>query len=215
MTSLAEAILLLADNGRGGRFAIVDRNAAAVGATLADLALAGRVGHDGGVVRVLDATPLGDPIPDEVLAAIAAGKPRKPSGWVTKLYWGFPNRVRDELARRGVLHRTTSRFFHVRSYSPAVPDTEAGLRHRLAEAVAAGHTTDPWLAELAALVTALGMHRNALPDLPVAEAKRGLAAIAADGWTGDAVRQAIQYNQLAVLVAMLPIFTAIFVTATR
>lgn len=216
MTSLAEAILLLADNGRGGRFATVDRNAAAVGATLADLALAGRIELAGGEVRTAGGDdPSDDPVTVEVLGAIRSDKPRKPSGWVTKLYWGFPNRVRDSLARRGVLNRRTSKVFKVRSYTAAAPGTEAEVRARLHAAVAAGRTEDAWVAELAALVLALGMERHALPDLPRDEARRGLDAIAADTWTGEAVRQAIRYNRIAILTALIPVFTTIVFVITR
>lgn len=215
MTTLAEAVLLLADNNRGGRFDSVDRNAAAVGAVLADLALAGRITLDAGLIRVTDATPTGDASADRVLAAIVADKPRKPAAWITKLYWGFPNRVRDDMARRGVLHRRTSSVFKVRSYSPTDPALEAEIRDRLGAAVAAGTTPDAWVAELAALVSGLGMYRNALPDLPVARAREGVDAIAAPGWTSAAVRQAVQYNRIALFTAMIPIFVVIIIAATR
>lgn len=215
MTTLVEAILLLADRGSTARYSGVDRNAAAVGAVLADLNLAGRITLDGANVQVLDSEPTGEPVADEVLATIAAAAPRKPAGWVTKLYWGFPNRVRDAMVRRGLLVRHTSRFLRARTYTAATVEPADEVRERLRTAVAAGRTSDPWTAELAGLVRALKLHKYALPDLPRAEAQRGIDAIAADTWTADAVAKAVHNNRIAILIALIPIFTTILLVVTR
>lgn len=215
MTTLAEAMILLSDRGSSGRFTTVDRNSATVGATLADLALAGRIALQGKDVTVVDPQPTGDAVMDEVLAQIAASKPRRPAKWMSRLYWGFPNRVRDALAGRGVLKRTTSKLFHVRKYTSATPAAETETRQRLLAAVATGGTDDAWVAELAAQVRAANMEQYLLPELPRAEARQRIAAIAASSWTGEASRAARHNNYIAYATALLPIAITLTIVFTR
>ncbi|MGH8878357.1 MAG: GPP34 family phosphoprotein, partial [Stackebrandtia sp.] len=68
MTTLAEALILLTDRGSSSSFSTVDRNTATVGATLVDLALAGRIDLSGKYVSVVDPAPTGNLLMDEVLA---------------------------------------------------------------------------------------------------------------------------------------------------
>ena len=211
MTTMAEALLLLADRGDSGNFSRVDRNTAAVGGTLAELALAKRIDLDGRHVAVRDPSPTGNLASDEVLAQIAAGKPRKPAGWIAKLYWGFPNRVRDGLVTREVLDRKESGIFHVRRYRAVDGRAETEVRQRLDAAVQAGHTDD-WTAELAGQIRALNLYRYALPELPRDTAKARIEAIARGSWTAEATKQAITNNSIAVIAALTPVYVTMFAT---
>src|SRR5437762_3234799 len=72
---------------------------ALAGAVLLDLVLAERIDVVDKRVMVLDATPLGDPVLDDAVAAVATGRPRRAKDWVRRLFPDVPRRqLRARLA---------------------------------------------------------------------------------------------------------------------
>jgi hypothetical protein len=77
-----------------------------VGAVLAELVVAGRIGFEGrkgDEIVVLDPTPLGTPEEDAVLARIVEEKPRRTQWWFNKLKSQLRQRTVERLVASGIL----------------------------------------------------------------------------------------------------------------
>src|SRR5215212_1329179 len=85
MTSiaLAEELLLLAYDDQTGKAtgSRIGLDLGMAAAVMIDLALAGRIAYVNGYLKVIDPSPIGDPIADAVLAKAAAGEPNTPGQW--------------------------------------------------------------------------------------------------------------------------------------
>src|SRR3546814_5483181 len=80
MLTFAEEILLLLLDDENGAFVPVNestRDCALAGAVLMDLAFANRIDTDPSQLVVSDPTPVGDPVPDRLLARIATSAETK------------------------------------------------------------------------------------------------------------------------------------------
>jgi hypothetical protein len=99
--TLAEELLLLAHDIRGKcRIIPAALDCGVAGALLSELALRGRLTAEG-PVAVTDASPVGDPVLDELLAELAAS-PRTPRAWVSHLRGsGLTRRLLDRMAESG------------------------------------------------------------------------------------------------------------------
>lgn len=164
MTSvaLAEELLLLGyddESGKatGSRIALDLGMAAAV---LVELALAERIAYSDGSIVVIDPTPTGDAIADDVLARIAADTPHSPSSWVQRLRHGLRDRILADLVARGVVRdidETELGFIHIHRYPVADASVEAECRQRLAGALTGENAPDERTAALATLLAATRM----------------------------------------------------------
>lgn len=196
---LAERLLLLAYDETGRP--VGDRDAVDFGlsaAVLMELTLAGRLALVAGEVAVTDTTPTGDPVADEVLATICAAPRREPpQEWLQRL-GGLRQRLLDRLAERGVLRRERDRVLLVfrRARYPSgtgtEPAAETDTRRRLREAVDGAGAVDARATALCALVLATGLEAAVFPGHPREHLRARLAAIAAETWADDAVRQAMR-----------------------
>ena len=145
MTSvpLAEELLLLAyddETGKasGSRIGLDLGMAAAV---LVELALAGRIAMDGIMIVCRDATPVGEPIADAVLAKVAQDSPHTAASWVQRLRHRLRDRVLEDLCARGVMRdvdETAMEFIHVHRYPTVDTSVERDVRARLCAAPARG-----------------------------------------------------------------------------
>lgn len=115
--SLIEQLLLLTLEDRGGEFDRVPEAfliCGIAGGALIDLSLRGRVDSDPGAVWVVDASPTGDPLLDEVLAEIGA-EPRRldPRAWIVRLSpraMAMRAATLSALVGRGVLRQEGHRY---------------------------------------------------------------------------------------------------------
>src|SRR5215212_3097515 len=107
MTSiaLAEELLLLAYDDETGKAtgSRIGLDLAMSAAVMIDLALAGRIAYVDGFLKVIDPTPIGDPIANAVLAKAAADDPHTPAQWLQRLRHGLRARVLGDLVERGVV----------------------------------------------------------------------------------------------------------------
>jgi hypothetical protein len=178
--ALPEELLLLAYDDVSGK-AVGSRIGLDLGmaaAVLVELALAGKVAYSDGMIMVTDATPVGEPIADDVLRRIAADAPHSPASWVQRLRHGLRDRVLADLCSRGVIRdvdETALGFIHVHRYPTVDGSVEVDIRARLTKALGGGEPPDERTAALATLVAAVRME----PAL---------------GLTGDELREA--HNQL-------------------
>jgi hypothetical protein len=213
MTSiaLAEELLLLAYDDQTGKAtgSRIGLDLGMAAAVMVDLALAGRVAYVEGYLKVIDATPVGDPIADAVLAKAAADDPHTPAQWLQRLRHGLRNRVLADLVERGVVRdvdETQLDYIHVHRYPTTDPAVEAEIRKRLAEALISGSIPDERTAALATLLVATRMEPALrLPPEDAAEAHRRLEEIASGaGFAGGAnLEDSIVRPSVALVVATL------------
>ena len=213
MTSiaLAEELLLLAYDDETGK-ATGSRIGLDLGmsaAVLVDLALAGRIAYIDGYLKVMDPSPIGDPIADAVLAKAAADEPHTPAQWLQRLRHRLRIRVLEDLVARGVVRdvdETQMGHIHVHRYPTTDPAYEAEIRTRLAEALTGNSFCDERTAALATLLCATRMEPALrLPPEEAARAHERLEQIAAGaGFSGSAnLEDSVVRPSVALVVATL------------
>lgn len=208
--SLAEELVLLAYDDTGAPRAGTQRlQYGLAGALLMELMLVERVTVVDKRLVVTDPTPTGDPITDEALARLNAGRrARKPKDWLGTLGKGLRERVLDRLVTAGVLRREYRKVLWVfpttryPSASGAEPLPEAEVRRRLAAVVDTTGPVDPRTAALCALVRATQIEKLAVPHRPAREVRERFKAVVDESWPADAVRKAIAEMETAVMVAV-------------
>ncbi|MCM0676731.1 GPP34 family phosphoprotein [Micromonospora phytophila] len=190
--ALAEELLLLAYDDETGKATMprISLDLGMAAAVLIELALAGRVAYSEGSLAVVDPTPTGEPVADEVLARIAADTPHSPSSWVQRLRHGLRDRILGDLCRQGVVRdvdETELGFIHVHRYPAVDASVEEEARQRLAAALADGQLPDERTAALATLVVVLRMEPVlGLTGTAAVDARRRLEEIAGGaGFSGN------------------------------
>lgn len=195
MTSvaLAEELLLLAYDDESGKAtgSRIGLDLGMAAAVLVDLALAGRLAYSDGSMVVVDETPTGSPLADEVLARIAGDTPNSPASWVQRLRHGLRDRVLAGLVARGIVQdvdETALGFIHVHRYPMTDATAETDARDRLAKALTGDGTPDERTAALATLIAAVRMEPTlGLSGAAVDDAHRRLQEIAGSAGFGGNV----------------------------
>src|SRR5918997_2530304 len=102
---IAEELLLLAYDNQSGKAtgSRIGLDLGMAAAVLVELALAGRVAYRDGTIVVVDPTPTGQTVTDDVLAKLAPTPPATPASWVQRLRHGLRDRVIADLISRGVV----------------------------------------------------------------------------------------------------------------
>ncbi len=164
MTSvpIAEELLLLAYDNESGKAtgSRIGLDLGMAAAVLVELALAGRIAYADGNIVVVDTTPTGVPVADEVLAKIESNVPHTPASWVQRLRHGLRDRVLSDLVGRGVIRDVDEvelEFIHVHRYPSVDATVENETRGRLAAALAGEGAPDERTAALATLIVAARM----------------------------------------------------------
>ncbi|TCB99790.1 GPP34 family phosphoprotein [Micromonospora zingiberis] len=188
---LAEELLLLAYDDETGKATMprISLDLGMAAAVLIELALAGRLAYADGALTVVDPTPTGEPVTDDVLARIAADTPHSPSSWVQRLRHGLRDKILGDLCEHGVVRdvdETELGFIHVHRYPVVDRSVEADTRQRLAAALT-GTAPDERTAALATLVAVLRMESALGVTGEAAEqARRRLEEIATGaGFSGE------------------------------
>ena len=213
MTSiaLAEELLLLAYDDQTGKAtgSRIGLDLGMAAAVLVDLALAGRIAYVDGYLKVIDSSPIGDPIADLVLAKAAEDEPHTPAQWLQRLRHRLRTRVLEDLVSRGVVRdvdETQMEFIHVHRYPTTDPAYEAEIRGRLAGALTSEGFCDERTAALATLLSACRMEPALrLPPEDAVRAHERLEQIAAGaGFSGSAnLEDSIVRPSVALVVATL------------
>ena len=208
---LAEELLLLAYDDQTGKAtgSRIGLDLGMAAAVLIDLALAGRVAYVEGYLKVVDPSPVGEPIADAVLAKVTEEQPHTPAQWVQRLRHRLRARVLEDLVARGVVRdvdETQMGVIHVHRYPTTDPAYEAEIRRRLAEALTGDSICDERTAALATLLVAIRMEPALrLPTEQIAQAHDRLEQIAAGaGFAGSAnLEDSIVRPAVALVVATL------------
>ncbi|MET7710091.1 GPP34 family phosphoprotein [Micromonospora sp. NPDC005413] len=190
--ALAEELLLLAYDDTTGKATMprISLDLGMAAAVLIELALAGRIAYADGSLTVVDPTPTGEPVADEVLGRIAADTPHTPASWVQRLRHGLRDRILGDLCSQGVVRdvdETELGFIHVHRYPVVDTSVEAETRERLAEALTGAAAPDERTAALATLVVVLRMESAlGVSGETAADARRRLEEIATGaGFSGE------------------------------
>ncbi|QOC93705.1 GOLPH3/VPS74 family protein [Micromonospora craniellae] len=207
---LAEELLLLAHDDESGKATMprISLDLGMAAAVLIELALAGRIAYAEGALTVVDATPTGEPVTDDILARIAADTPHSPSSWVQRLRHGLRDKVLGDLCAHGVVRdvdETELGFIHVHRYPVLDPSVEAETRQRLVAALT-GDAPDERTAALATLVAVLRMESAlGVTGEAATEARRRLEAIASGaGFSGEvSLESSVVRPSVGLVVAAL------------
>lgn len=206
MVSLVDELTLLAFDDYTGRNRAPHLELGLGGAILLELTLAERIDVEGGRIRVLDPSPIGERFCDGALRTLATEKPRKPAAVVQRTGRGLKRPVCDDLVARGVLRHQRERALGIFPFSrhlPNQPSVEADARARLNAALDRGAAVDARTAALASLVYAVQLGRVVFPDRRQRDVRKTLKAIAEGSWAGEATRKAVEAAQAAVSAAIL------------
>jgi hypothetical protein len=222
---LHEEILLLALRDREGTVVgSVFYQHAIAGAVLAELLLNGRLGVEEDrkkkFIRLLDATPVGEPVIDECLEKVRLARKRaQATTWVSR-FSGVRNlkhRVARRLCERGILRSGEDKvllLFTRKIYPEIDPAPERELRERLHHAVFTdSDDVDPRTVVLVSLTSASGLLRVTFGKKEVKARKDRIERIVNGEVSGRATAEAIQAVQAAIVAAaIVPIITT---TAVR
>jgi Golgi phosphoprotein 3 len=211
---LHEEVLLLAlDDEKGSVLGGTMWRQAAGGAIVAELLLEGRIRateEKKPKLEVVDATPLGDPVLDEVLAEMAeAKKLRKGADWVRRLGTRskLKERIAAELVRKKVLRQEQGKIlwiFDTTRYPErdGRPEKEVVARLKKAIFTATGEVA-PRTVVLVALADASGLLKKIFEKSRLKERKERIKKLTEGQATGAMTREAIQAMQAAVMVCCI------------
>jgi len=180
------------------------------GALLMELALKDRIAVRDGKLGVVDRSPTGDALLDEVIAALTAdGKPcRKASRCltiVTKKIRKLHHRVADRLVTAGILRREEKRILWVFPsvrYPTVNPLPELALRERLKQAILTGEQRTDRLILLAGLMRACNLVQEVFDKSERKAANRRIRKLTRDEEIGKAVSETVAAVQAAVMAGV-------------
>ncbi len=209
MATITEDLVLVLLHPEAGR-AVVDSTSldrAVGGALLLDLATRQRIAADGdgtrARIRVVDATPTGEPLLDDALSRLAGDVLRAQKA-VERLARRTRRQVLERLVERGLVRRERSRLlgiFPVTTWPPVDAGHAKELRARVAAVLRDGAEPDQHIALLISLVHAVKAEHKVV-DGPRRQLRARAAEVAAGDWAGIAVRKAVQAVQSSVMVAV-------------
>ena len=201
MLGFVEEIVLLQLDDSQGRFVNLPLSAADVvlaGAALMELALANRVDSDLNQLILVDATPTGDEILDDVLGRLTAAGADLNATAVLERISGNGEKYQEialkRLIAKGILREEEGRFlwvFHTRRY-PVIDDHEQReVRARLRQLVLSEDIPDPRDIVLICLIEACGLLGLVLSPGEIAKAQPRVDELARLDLIGQAVTKAV------------------------
>jgi Golgi phosphoprotein 3 len=201
MLGFVEEIVLLQLDDSQGKFVNLPLSAADVvlaGAALMELALANRIDSDLEQLILVDTTPTGDDILDDVLRQLVEAGTELRAGAVLERISVNGEKYQEmalkRLLAKGILREENGRFlwvFHTRRY-PIVDDTEQReVRARLRQLVLSDEIPDPRDVVLICLIDACGLLGLVLSPDEIAETKTRVEELSRLDLIGQAVTKAV------------------------
>ena len=212
---LHEELILLALEDRKGTVSSGSlHNFAVGGAVLAELLLERRiVVEESGkkkFARVVDRSPIGEPLIDDCLAKVAAAKRRvQLQTWVAKFAdtKNLKHRIAKRLADRGILRIDEDKvlgIFSRKIYPEVDPGPERDLIARLRAAIFSDSgAVDPRTVILLSLANSADLLKAVFPKKELKGRKARIEKVINGEMTGKAAKEAIQAMQAAVMVACI------------
>jgi hypothetical protein len=212
---LHEEITLLALRDRQGTLASGTNYQYAIGgAVLAELLLDGRVEVDAEkkkkFLRLVDSTPLGDPVIDECLQKVVNARKRAQlQTWVSR-FAGVKNlkhKVAGGLCRRGILRADEDKVLMVftrKIYPEINPAPERKIMDRLHDAVFSDTADiDPRTVVLLSLAKSADILKVNFNKKRLKARKKRIERVVNGEMTGKATQEAIEAMQAAVMVTVI------------
>jgi Golgi phosphoprotein 3 len=211
---LHEEILLLAlKDEEGTTYSGTGWPYAAGGAVLAELLLEGRLrleDHEGKKhLAVVNATPLGEPIADQVLEMVASAKKTADmTTWLGRVAGlkDLKHQIAEQLVLKGVLQVETHKvmlIFSQRIYPKLDPAPELEIMHRVEHAVFSDDSNlDARTAILVSLAHVTGILDPVFGSKRVTARRDRLDKIAEDWPSAEAARAAIEATRAAMAAIM-------------
>jgi Golgi phosphoprotein 3 len=210
---LYEEIMLLALRNKQGTATTDYLEYAVAGAVLAELLLDRRIAISDAqkhLIDVQDANPTGDPIIDECLERMRAGKKRASlETWVPRLA-GIKNlrhKVAQQLCHRGILRADKDKVLHIftrRIYPEINPVPEEKILERLRAAILGDDdTVDPRTVVLISLASSADLLIENLGRREVGNRRKRIKQIVNGEMTGKVTEEAIAASQAALLVTVI------------
>jgi hypothetical protein len=218
---IAEKFLLLViDDGTGKRIIGRDRLEPALGgAVLAELALRERIGITGDEagllkrrrVTVLDPTPTGDEVLDQLLARIGEKPDQKAANLISTMNFGratakLLEQLTDRLVAARVLSEERGRILGLiptSSWPTVDPAPERAVRQWLEAALIAGATPDEPTRVLIALLSATDSLAKVVPSDDRRAVRARAKELTKGDWIGREVKQVIDEVTAAVTAAVI------------
>jgi Golgi phosphoprotein 3 len=184
------------------------------GAVLAELMLLGRVSVDESkkrkLARVVDSTPIGDPLLDEALGKLRdAKRAASLETWVTRFanIKQLKHRVAGTLCRKGILKASEDKvllLFTRKIYPELDPKPERELVERMRQAIFGdSKEVDPRTVVVISIANSAGILRVTFDKKRLKARKERIERIVNGELTGKAAAQAIQSMQVAIMVACI------------
>lgn len=224
---LHEEILLLALRDKRGTVASGTSYQYAIGgAVLAELLLTGRTTVDSEkkkkFLRLIDSTPLGDPVIDECLQKVVGAKKRAQlQTWVSRFasVKNLKHEVARGLCRRGILKADEDkvmRIFTRRIYPEIDSKPEREINDRLREAIFTDTDwVDPRTVVLLSLAKSADLLKVNFDKKQLKTRKQRIEQVVNGEMTGKAASDAIAAMQAAVMVAVIVPTIIATTSATR
>ncbi len=209
MLRFAEEILLLAlDDATGKLLPLPDRalDFALAGSVLAELTFQGRITTDPKHVMIVDSSPTGDPVLDEVVQNLPeSDQERTLHNCLTRVA-AQGHRLRDRtlqgLMNKGILKCEDDRFlwvFHLRRY-PVVDDREEKeVRRRIRDVVLKEEKPGPRDVVLIALMNVCQLSYTVFTEEELERVGDRIQTVASMDFIGQAMTNAIDRIQRAIL----------------
>jgi Golgi phosphoprotein 3 len=208
---LYEEIMLLALRNEKGTLATCFSEYVIAGAILAELSLGRRISFDATgkrLVDLADPAPMGDPVIDECLQKLSAGKRRASlQTWVSRLAGvkDLRHKVARQLCDRGILRAEENKVLFVftrKDYPEVNPKPEERIVDRVRKAIfTEDDRLDPRTVVLVSLAHSAGLLQGAFGRREVGARKKRIEQIVNGELTGKAAREVIAACQMAVMVA--------------
>lgn len=212
---LHQEIMLMALRDREGTVASGTNYSYAIGgAVLAELLLRGRIAVDNEkkkkFLRLLDSTPVGDPVVDECIKKISKAKKRvQLQTWVGRFaaVKNLKHKVAEQLCSRGILKADEDKvmmIFTRRIYPEVDPEPERDINDRLHEAIFTDtDRVDPRTVVLISLARSTGVLNVNLDKKELKTRKKRIEQVVNGEMTGKATKDAIDAMHAAVMVAVM------------
>ncbi len=200
MLSFAEELLLLALNDEKG--VIIDKTSVKyglIGAVLMDLALRNRIDTDPENLMIVDTTPTGDAILDEVLTKIAQSSTDKTIRyWIVNLSYdskAIEEKLLNRLIQKGILKKKEQKIlwvFSLRRYPVQDKKEEKEVKTRLREVIFSDMIPDPRDIVLTSLIKACYLTNEIFSDKEINVVRERIEQIAKMDLIGQAVSKVIE-----------------------
>lgn len=213
MLTIAEEFLLLSHDEQSGRMLYASQpitQIALVGAVLMDLAMHDRIDNDLEKLMLVDATPLGEPALDHVLARIAEEKDQERSvrDWIDRLA-PEAETIRElslkRLIERGILREEEGRFlwvFSTRRYPLIDNKEQTEVKLRIAQILMTDDIPDARDVAILNLADACGLLHEVFSSHELSRLEERIEQLTRLDLIGQAVNATIEELRAALVTVM-------------